>query len=305
MINKLSMHLLLLLALLASAGAQESKPCVFCEIIAGAKQQEGIVYRDAQVIAFLSIGPRNPGHVLVVPVVHADDFLVTPPATMHAMTDLAQRLAVALPRAGLKAEGFQVQINTGKAAGQSVFHAHLHVIPRYAGEPPPKVPEDKVPLAQLAPIAAKIRAALAAMPATAPLAGPRPPMVLPKLGEVVPLDRIRIICAYYGLETLWQKIERDPPALPFKSDGCTGWFDDWRGVSFYPAGFLHDLKYWAGYPGEDVERLAADAELMTDVARLLGSTEMAEAMFHGVRVGGNERFKASFSWGFGRAKPGK
>ena len=128
----------------------------------------------------------------------------------------------------------------------------------------------------------------------------RPQMALPVLGEEVPLTRIKEICAYYGLNELWRKIERDPPVRPFKSDGCTGWFDDWRGVSLYPAGFLHDLKYWAGYPGEDVERLVADAELMIDVARLLGSTAMAETMFHGVRVGGSEKLNASFSWGFGR-----
>ena len=82
------------------------------------------------------------------------------------------------------------------------------------------------------------------------------PFELPKLGEEVPLSRIKEICAHYGLHALWAKIEKDPPAQPFKSDGCTGWFDDWRGVSLYPAGFMHDLKYWAGYPGEDVERLA-------------------------------------------------
>ena len=46
----------------------------------------------------------------------------------------------------------------------------------------------------------------------------------------------------------------------------------------------------------------ADAELMIDVARLLGSTKMAEMMFHGVRLGGREELQASFSWGFGRAK---
>ncbi|HEX2853770.1 MAG TPA: hypothetical protein VHO24_11070 [Opitutaceae bacterium] len=125
-------------------------------------------------------------------------------------------------------------------------------------------------------------------------------MVLPALGVEVPLPRIKQICEFYGLRDLWLKIERDPPVRPFQSDGCTGWFDDWKGVSLYPAGFLHDLKYWAGYPGEDVERLVADAELMIDVARLLGSTEMAETMFHGVRVGGIEKFNASFSWGFGR-----
>ena len=133
-----------------------------------------------------------------------------------------------------------------------------------------------------------------------PARAPRPQMALPAIGEEVPLPRIKEICEFYGLHDLWQKIERDPPSLPFKSDGCTGWFNEWQGVSIYPAGFLHDLKYWAGYPGEDVERLVADAELMIDVARLLGSTPMAETMFHGVRVGGNENLNVSFSWGFGR-----
>jgi len=131
-------------------------------------------------------------------------------------------------------------------------------------------------------------------------AEPKPQMVLPKIGESVALPQIKEICEYYGLHALWLKIERDPPLRPFKSDGCTGWFDEWKGVSLYPPGFLHDLKYWAGYPGEDVERLAADAELMMDIARLLGSTEMAETMFHGVRVGGSEKLNAPFSWGFGR-----
>jgi hypothetical protein len=131
----------------------------------------------------------------------------------------------------------------------------------------------------------------------------KPEIELPALGEEVPLERIREICAHFGLHDLWRKIENDPPPLPFKSDGCTGWFDDWKGVSLYPAGFLHDLKYWAGRPGEDVERLVADAELMIDVARLLGSTVMAETMFHGVRLGGSDKLKTPFAWGFGRRVP--
>lgn len=128
-------------------------------------------------------------------------------------------------------------------------------------------------------------------------------MKLPEIDEVVPLERIEEICAHYRLPALWEKIRRDPPPKPFSSDGCTGWVNDWNGVSIYPACFLHDLKYWAGYPGEEVERLVADAELMIDVARLLGGTKMAEVMFHGVRVGGREGFQASFSWGFGRRTP--
>ena len=126
-------------------------------------------------------------------------------------------------------------------------------------------------------------------------------MKLPEKNKEVSLKEIKEICKSYGLTDLWAKIEKDPPKKPFKSDGCSMWFDTWKDISLYPACFLHDLKYWAGYPGEDVERLIADAELMIDVARLLGSTEMAETMFHGVRIGGHEIFKRSFSWGFGRA----
>jgi hypothetical protein len=125
-------------------------------------------------------------------------------------------------------------------------------------------------------------------------------MDLPKKGEEVPLSKIKEICKWYGLHGLWAKIDKDPPQKPFMSDGCSMWFNSWKGISLYPACFVHDLKYWAGYPGEDVERLIADAELMIDVARLLNSTGMAETMFHGVRVGGHEIFEQSFSWGFGR-----
>lgn len=153
--------LLLLLSVLFLSGAETPGPCVFCEIVAGTRQQEGIVYRDDRVIAFLSIGPRNPGHVLIVPVAHAENFLAVPAGTMHAMTDTAKRIAGAIQRTDLKMDGFVLQMNTGKAAGQSVFHAHLHLIPRYDGEPPAKTPEDRVGMDVLAPVAAKIRAALA------------------------------------------------------------------------------------------------------------------------------------------------
>lgn len=120
-------------------------------------------------------------------------------------------------------------------------------------------------------------------------------MDLPNKGEGLPLSRIKAICEHYNLHELGAKIEKDPPKKPFKSDGCSLWFDSWAGKNLYPACFLHDLKYWAGYPDEDVERLIADAELMIDVARITGGTGMAETMFHGVRIGGHEMFKQSFS----------
>ncbi|HIO97430.1 MAG TPA: hypothetical protein EYG71_05830 [Leucothrix sp.] len=125
-------------------------------------------------------------------------------------------------------------------------------------------------------------------------------MKLPVVNEEVPLKTIKIICEYYGLHELWKKIEKDPPVSIFTSDGCTMWPDISNGKDIYPACFLHDLKYWAGYPNEDVERLIADAELMIDVAKIRESTKMAETMFHGVRVGGTGTLKMAFSWGFGR-----
>ena len=125
---------------------------------------------------------------------------------------------------------------------------------------------------------------------------------LPARGEVVSLDQIKAICEHFGLEALWEKIAQDPPDRPFKSDGCSLWFDQWKGYDLYPACFRHDLKYWAGRPGEEVERLIADAELMTEVARLMGSTRMAETMFTGVRLGGGAWTRTSFAWGFGRTR---
>lgn len=124
-------------------------------------------------------------------------------------------------------------------------------------------------------------------------------MKLPEKNKVVPLEDIQRICEEKGLLDLWKKIERDPPIRPFKSDGCSLWFDSCQEVDLYPACFYHDLKYWCGYPGEDVERLVADAELMIDVARA-GAPRMAQIMFTGVRAGGMGVFKRSFSWGFGR-----
>ncbi|MFO7964500.1 MAG: hypothetical protein R6U50_11300 [Desulfobacterales bacterium] len=125
-------------------------------------------------------------------------------------------------------------------------------------------------------------------------------MEMPEKHCMVPLKKVKAICRYYHLQALWEKIENDPPVRPFKSDGCSLWLDVNLGHDLYPACFLHDLKYWAGYPGEEVERLIADAELMIDAVRILGSVPLAETIFRGVRIGGHEMYKRSFSWGFGR-----
>lgn len=127
---------------------------------------------------------------------------------------------------------------------------------------------------------------------------------LPKKGEIVSLEEIRKICNVIGgdLIYLWQKIRNDPPKNDFVSDGCSCWPDRWtRGVDLYPACFLHDLKYWAGYPGEDTARFLADIELARDVVVLCGGPlYLAKMMLAGVQAGGAEWLKQSFSWGFGR-----
>src|SRR5690349_6629517 len=107
------MRVLLFLVLAATTAAQTPAPCVFCEIVAGTRQQAGVVYRNDRVVAFLSIGPRNPGHMLIVPVAHAENFLEVPDNTMHALTDAAKRIARAMQRTDLKMEGFTLQMNTG------------------------------------------------------------------------------------------------------------------------------------------------------------------------------------------------
>src|SRR5690242_2861016 len=92
-----------------AVAAEAPKPCPFCEIVAGRLQQEGVVYRDEQVTAFLSLGARNPGHILIVPNQHAETFMAVPPDTMHHLTDVAQGLIAALKRTDLRAEGFMLQ----------------------------------------------------------------------------------------------------------------------------------------------------------------------------------------------------
>jgi histidine triad (HIT) family protein len=153
--------LLLLLCIAVPLLANETKVCVFCRIVAG-QAPAAVVYRDAAVVAFMDRAPFNPGHVLIVPVAHADNFLETPPETLAAMMRAAQRLGRAIQRTDLRCEGFRVGMNTGEAAGQTVFHVHLHLIPRFTGDGKQHSEDNIVPLAQLEATAAKIRAALAA-----------------------------------------------------------------------------------------------------------------------------------------------
>jgi histidine triad (HIT) family protein len=107
--------------------------CIFCKILAG-KSEVSLVYRDETCAAFMDIQPINPGHLLVVPIRHAADLAALKAKEGERMFRVAQRLAAALGRSGVKCEGVNLFLADGEAAMQEVFHVHLHVLPRYAGD---------------------------------------------------------------------------------------------------------------------------------------------------------------------------
>lgn len=112
----------------------QTKPCIFCEIATGKVQERQTVYYNGTVAAFLSHGPDNPGHLLIVPVKHAVQFTDIPDSSLAEMMALTKRLIEAIKKTDIRADAFRIMMNSGKAAGQSVMHAHFHLIPRYAGE---------------------------------------------------------------------------------------------------------------------------------------------------------------------------
>lgn len=119
---------------LSQAIGQTNSACVFCEIANKNKQESQVVYRDNMVVAFMSCGPRNPGHVLVVPRTHAKELTEVPDSTARQMISISRKIALTIRKTNIKCEAFQFQINSGEAAGQTVFHSHLHMKPRYKGD---------------------------------------------------------------------------------------------------------------------------------------------------------------------------
>ena len=107
--------------------------CIFCKILEGSLPSSK-VYEDDICIAFMDIHPINTGHVLVVPKFHSKDLSDLPADTGAHLFKVAQRIAVHLPETGVKSEGINLLLAHKEAAGQEVFHAHLHVIPRYKGD---------------------------------------------------------------------------------------------------------------------------------------------------------------------------
>ena len=107
--------------------------CVFCDIAAGTAPAS-ILYQDALCLAFMDIQPVNAGHLLVVPIRHATCLADLPPDAGAQLFRVAQHLSAALRRSGIRCEGTNLFLADGEAAGQDVFHVHVHVFPRFAGD---------------------------------------------------------------------------------------------------------------------------------------------------------------------------
>ena len=133
--------------------------CVFCKIVAG-QIPSTRVYEDEHTLAFMDIGQVNPGHVLVAVKKHADNLYALDDAQAAAVARSCARVARAI-RDAFSPEGLSVYQANGKAAGQTVFHYHAHLLPRHAGDGMELIwPVKNPPREMLEAYAGKIRAQL-------------------------------------------------------------------------------------------------------------------------------------------------
>lgn len=107
--------------------------CIFCRILTG-ELPGSFVYRDDRCAAFMDIQPVNIGHVLIVPVRHAPHLADLDANTAADLMRVGHATAAALRASGLPCDGVNFFLADGEAAMQEVFHVHLHVFPRFAGD---------------------------------------------------------------------------------------------------------------------------------------------------------------------------
>jgi len=109
-----------------------SESCNFCKIVSG-ENQATIVYDDDSVMAFMDLHPANVGHILVVPRQHWETIYDVPEKVLADLFAAVKRVSVAVKKA-VGADGISILQFNEKAAGQSVKHFHVHVIPRFRGD---------------------------------------------------------------------------------------------------------------------------------------------------------------------------
>ncbi len=103
--------------------------CVFCDISSGIKTAE-IIYRDETVIAFLDHRPIGKGHILVIPAKHYENIEEVPEDVLCEIYKVAKKISIAIKKT-YNPSGINIIQNNGIDAGQTVFHFHVHIIPRY------------------------------------------------------------------------------------------------------------------------------------------------------------------------------
>jgi histidine triad (HIT) family protein len=107
--------------------------CVFCDIVAG-NAPVSVVYQDDIVITIMTIGPVNPGHVMVIPRKHVPYLADMDEETGMHLFRIAMRIERAIWNSGVQCEGTNMFLADHEAAFQEVFHLHLHIIPRFRGD---------------------------------------------------------------------------------------------------------------------------------------------------------------------------
>ena len=108
--------------------------CIFCKIANGEIPSRKL-YEDDKFVVILDLGPAAKGHALIIPKDHYANLYEIPADLAAAAMKLAQKMAIKMTNA-LKADGFNLVQNNGEVAGQTVFHFHLHLIPRYKEDEP-------------------------------------------------------------------------------------------------------------------------------------------------------------------------
>ena len=106
--------------------------CLFCKIIRG-EIPCCKVYEDDLILAFLDIAPFNIGHTVIIPKDHQNSITTLDEIYANRIIKMAPKIGVALMRT-INAEGFNLFLNNGSVAGQTVWHCHMHVLPRFAGD---------------------------------------------------------------------------------------------------------------------------------------------------------------------------
>jgi histidine triad (HIT) family protein len=116
-----------------------SENCIFCKIVQK-QAPSSVVYEDQQVLAFMDIRPVSEGHTLIIPKPHHENIFDTPEELLAQTHRVTKKVAAAV-KAAVKADGISIVQQNGAAAGQEVFHLHVHVIPRFEGKKMPRFEE--------------------------------------------------------------------------------------------------------------------------------------------------------------------